>query len=154
MLINGLTPKQMDFIEEWYKNGKNGTRAYLKTFPGSAYNTASTEAAKLLARPEVKEFIEKNIDLQIERIILSEIEIKEQLSKIGQGAETDVTTCYDKDGNIEFKKESTKLSDRLRALELLGKTTGMYIDNNNISSDMQPVVFVNNIPKEADDSGD
>lgn len=154
MLIKGLVPKQIDFLEEWYKNGKNGTRAYLKVFPNSTYNTASTEAAKLLAKPEVKEFIEQNVNLQIERMILSEMEIKEQLSKIGQGGETDVITCYNKDGEVEFKKESTKVSDRLRALELLGKTTGMYIDNNNISGDVQPVVFVNNIPKEADNSGD
>ena len=154
MLIKGLAPSQIDFLEEWYKNGKNGTRAYLKVFPNSSYNTASTEAAKILSKPSVKKFIEKNVELQIERMILSEIEIKEQLSKIGQGGETDIITCYNKDGEVEFEKKSTKVSDRLKALELLGKTTGMYIDNNSFSGDIQPVVFVNDIPKEADESGD
>ena len=150
--IKGLTLKEIDFLEEWYKNGKNGTRAYMKVNPGAAYNTSATEAGKILRKPEVVEFIEKNVDLQIERMILSEMEIKEMLSNISNGGATDKTQVFDKEGNIVYSKESSKTSDRIKALELLGKTSAMFIDNSKFDGQIAPVTFVNDIPKEESDS--
>lgn len=152
--IKGLTIKEIDFLEEWYKNGKNGTRAYMKVNPGAAYNTSATEAGKILKKPEVIEFIKENIDLQIERMILSEMEIKEMLSNIASGGAVDKTQCFDKDGNTIFSKEGSKTSDRIKALELMGKTTAMFIDNNKFDGSAMPVTFVNDIPKETDDIDD
>lgn len=150
MRIKGLTLKEIDFLEEWYKNGKNGTRAYMKVNPGAAYNTSATEAGKILRKPEVVEFIEKNVDLQIERMVLSEMEIKEMLSNIGNGGATDKVQVYDKEGNVIYSKESSKTSDRIKALELLGKTTAMFIDNSKFDGQIAPVTFVNDIPKDSE----
>ncbi len=49
----GLTPRQERFLGE-YLTDLNGTAAYRRAFPACSYNTARTEAARLLANPCIR----------------------------------------------------------------------------------------------------
>ncbi len=51
-----LTPSQQLFVSE-YLVDRNGTRAYKKAFPQCKYGTCRVEAAKLLAKPNIREEI-------------------------------------------------------------------------------------------------
>jgi phage terminase small subunit len=48
-----LTDRELAFLAN-YLVEPNATRAYLRSHPAAAYNTARTEAAKLLAKPDIK----------------------------------------------------------------------------------------------------
>lgn len=46
-----LTAKELQFVEEYVANGRNGTQAYKQVYPNAAYTTCRNEAAVLLAKP-------------------------------------------------------------------------------------------------------
>src|SRR5262245_11612829 len=48
-----LTPNQRRFCSE-YVIDRNATRAYQAAFPGTAYSTARSEGARLLANPSIR----------------------------------------------------------------------------------------------------
>jgi phage terminase small subunit len=49
-----LTERQARFVSE-YLVDRNGTAAYRRAFPWAGYNTARTEAARLLAKPCIRD---------------------------------------------------------------------------------------------------
>src|SRR5262249_45227091 len=53
-LSRSLTEKQRRFVAE-YLIDRNGTAAYRRAFPRAGYNTARTEAARLLAKPCIRD---------------------------------------------------------------------------------------------------
>ena len=53
--INDLESR---FLSVYINNGFNGTAAYLLSSPGVQYDTARTEAAKILAKPSIQNELE------------------------------------------------------------------------------------------------
>ncbi len=65
------------FCHEYIIQGKNGTKAYMKVFPDSSYDSARMSAARLLAKDNIKERIdelaqdlEKSLGLSKQKVIL------------------------------------------------------------------------------------
>ena len=117
-----ITKKQEKFAQEYVKDF-NGVQAYLRAFPDTEYDTAKTLANRWLKNPEIKEYINKLIDVYVKeevnpnRIIL---ELKE----------------------IAFDR-SKPLSERNKALSMLMKIYGM--ENVNVNANIRTVEIVDDL---------
>jgi phage terminase small subunit len=102
-----LNNKQSAFIEEYFNNGFNGTKAYLSVYKGVNEDTARANASKLLANTNVKSAIERR---QQENKLRYEI---------------------DRDEIVEITKRIMKENEKsmppfsLKAIEILNKMAGL-----------------------------
>lgn len=77
-----LTVKQMNFCDEYLKNGGNGTKAYLAAYDSNSPTSAQIEASRLLDNPKIQEHIlklRKPIEKAVKRKIVNEREYKKRL---------------------------------------------------------------------------
>lgn len=106
-LPNGLTEKQELFCQEYLKNGFNGTQAAIKA--GYSEETAKQMASENLTKPVVLNRID-----ELRNDIYSKIDEKWIVENINS--------------IFEMAKESNKLADAIKSLELLGKWKAMFTD--------------------------
>lgn len=52
-------PKHRDFLLEYIKNGRNGTRAYLSVYPQTSYESARRLASRLLSKNDVQDALKE-----------------------------------------------------------------------------------------------
>ena len=104
-----MTNKQKRFCEE-YLIDLNATQAALRT--GYSEKTAASIASENLQKPEILGYIAKLRAEQSKRTGITADRVLEELSKLGFAP---IDDC-----------ESFKASDKLRALELIGKHIGMF----------------------------
>jgi hypothetical protein len=109
---DGLTPKRQRFVEEYVANGGNALQA-AKT---AGYARPDPEGARLLGNARVRDAIKALAKPDHDRRIATAEERRRFWSAVlrGEGA--------DGDGN------PPKWADRLKASELLGKSSGDFID--------------------------
>lgn len=100
-----LTAKQAKFVEH-YAETKHGTRSAI--FAGYAKNSAHITASKLLIHPKIKKALSKRQERISKGFMATVDDIIIKLSEMGLG-----------EGGI-------KDSDRLKAIELLGKHLGLW----------------------------
>ena len=77
-----LTVKQMNFCEEYIKNGGNGTQAYLTAYDSNSPVSAQIEASRLLDKEEIQTYLQKlrkPIEKAVRRKIINEREYKKKL---------------------------------------------------------------------------
>lgn len=109
-----LTEKQKRFVAE-YLIEANATQAAIKA--GYSPRTANEQGCRLLAHVSVKEAIEK---AQRKRELRTDITADRVLHELA---------------DIGFNKESERTTDRLKALELMGKHLAMFTDKVNVDAD-------------------
>ena len=139
-------------IDEWFVNGWNGTKAYLKYYPNSSDETAATEFYKILRKPKVAEYAEEKKKLLAEDLNLTSEKI---LQEIKNWAYSDITETLTLDLDdiqqlppeirrliTSYKKseiklgESTKTTVELKfvskekAMEMIQKHIGFYEKDN------------------------
>lgn len=137
--MDGLNDKQQRFVEEYLKDF-NGKQSAIRA--GYAEGSAESTASRLLRNGKVKAAIEKKKDKTTRRIDLTVEMVLQQYMKIAFGDAKDIATWTQNgivqlndpdnvDGTIIDSIEPTehgvkiKRSDRMRALEMLAKYTGM-----------------------------
>ena len=103
-----LTEKMKRFAREYYKNGGNGTQAYLTAYDGSSTLAATQESIKLLKRDDINEYL-KTLAIPNENKAISERQKKRQW-------------LWDM-----IENPSISESDRLRAMDILNKMDSEYI---------------------------
>ena len=103
-----LTEKMKRFAREYYKNGGNGTQAYLTAYDGSSTLAATQESIKLLKREDINEYL-KTLAIPNENKAISEREKKRKW-------------LWDM-----IENPSISESDRLRAMDILNKMDSEYI---------------------------
>jgi len=105
-----LTPKQERFCTEYHKSG-NGYQSYRTAFDTATDNRATVEQSvnDLLKSPKIILRLDELASLQEERAIITVDEILREMK------------------TIAFNPD-TKDCDRIRALELMGKHLGMFVD--------------------------
>jgi phage terminase small subunit len=135
-LLNG---KQQLFAD-YYIETLNATQSAIKA--GYSEKTAYSQGQRLLKHVEIKDYIEGIMEKKDSERIASQDEILEILTKIIRGEETE--ELYTMSGDKINKKP--KISDRLKAIELLGKRYNLF-DKDNIDT-IPRVVIVNDIPRE------
>lgn len=121
-----LTLKQQRFVDEYIISG-NATQAAIKA--GYSKKTANRIATENLSKPVIKTAIDKrNAEIQSEKTMDMQ-EVMELLASIARG-ETTEETVTNKGDVIET---ATRNSDKLKALELIGKRFGAWTDKKEIS---------------------
>jgi hypothetical protein len=76
-----LSVRDLETLDEYFKNGYNATKAYMSTHPGSSYNAARSSAADFLARPNIRMEVERRL---AEKHMSAE-EAMERISDIARG---------------------------------------------------------------------
>lgn len=153
-----LTLNQEEFINEYFRNGYNGTQAYLKVYGKRGKSiknaNAATAASILLRNEKVKEEVERRRQANRLENSKNAADVVEMLSNI---AFMDISEVLDiVDGQIEFKFESLgdlpkeirrciqsvrqvrnklgdtieiRFVDKMEALRLLARMFGLDRDN-------------------------
>ncbi len=147
-----VTDKQKIFANE-YLIDLNATRAYMAAYPNTKNeNTAAVSANKLLRNAKIQEYISKRMK---EREIRTEVTQDRILEEIANIAFYQVSDYVDVVGGQVIVKDTKplksnqlkaiagikegangieiKLNDKLKALELLGRHTGLWNDKLNIN---------------------
>jgi len=128
----------------------NATRAAREA--GYSKKTAQMQGSRLLSKVIIQEKIKEAADERIARIELTAENVLEELRKIGFVKSTDV--CKKTDGLIEFRKPNDldddiaraissikydkdkgieyRFHNKEKALELLGRSFGLFTDNVNL----------------------
>lgn len=156
-----LTPKQKIFVDE-YLVDLNATRAYKVAYSRvKNEETAAAAGARLLRNVKVVEYVQKRMDERAQRTEITQDRVLQELAKLGffdirklfddSGKPLDITGLDDEtaaciaglevmdvyEGAGEDKEFSGyvkkyKLSDKLKALELIGRHLGMFKDKMDI----------------------
>lgn len=145
-----MTPKQQRFCDEYLKQkNPNGKQAAIKA--GYAPKSAESMASQLLRNIKVKEYIERVRGKVASKVELTAERIAQELKCIGFGKIRDVMEwgptgvrlresselSEDQAAMVSEVSETTtkdggslklKVHDKTKALELLGKTLGMFGD--------------------------
>jgi len=146
-----LTPKQSAFVQE-YLVDLNATQAAIRA--GYKAKTARQIAAENLSKLNIQSAIQEGMQKREQRTEITQDKVIEQLAKIAFLDIKDVVTWADKegikirpseevDGTVLTEVSETlseggwtkkvKMSDRMRALEMLGKHLGMFKENIQLS---------------------
>lgn len=165
MAAKKMTPKQQRFADEYIKD-PNATQAAIRA--GYSKKTAKQAGTENLAKPYLKEYIDQKLQEISDAKIMDAKEVLETLTQIGRGeiAETTVVTLkkptvVEVDGAkgpyqkltytevAEVFESPTKNSDRVRALELIGKRHMLWTDK--VQATVEAVTFVDDVPDDDDD---
>ena len=111
-----MTPKQKRFVQE-YLVDLNATQAAIRA--GYKEQSARITASKNLARPDIQAALRVEFDDYQKRTRITGDMVVEELSKIALAKADD----YYRDYGLELK-----VSDKIRALELLGKHLGTFTE--------------------------
>jgi phage terminase small subunit len=118
-----LTLKEQVFIDEYFRNGGNGTQAALVAYDTTDDNTAAYIAWDNLRKPKVKALLEKHRQAIIDR---QNITLERAIAPISDALDAKmVIKVKDEDGNvkeIEVVDIDTRLKGSDRALKLLNVT--------------------------------
>lgn len=139
-----LTPKQLKFCLEYLKDF-NGTQAAIRA--GYSKKTANEQASRLLANVNIQNQIKEN-NQKVEKSSIMDIqEIQERLTNMARGdlQEEVIVVTGDGDGysSAQVMKKQIGAKDQAKALELLGKANGLFIDK---VQNMSPPQIVDDIP--------
>ena len=145
MQVN-LTPKQLLFCMEYLKDF-NGTQAAIRA--GYSKKTANEQASRLLANVNIQNQIKEN-NTKVEKSLIMDIqEIQQRLTKMARGESEEevivVEGCGMGESNAIKMKKQICIKDQARALELLGKANGMFIDK---VQNMAPPQIIDDINEE------
>lgn len=162
-----LTNKQKRFIEE-YLIDLNATQAAIRA--GYSPDTAKDIGCENLAKPNIKNEIDKAIAERSRRTGINQDRVLREIAKIAfvnpsdvinfnqatvkENASDDdlavisgvkIKSIPTDDGNIQERE--VKLYDKLKALDMLGKHLGMFTDKVELKGDMG-VKIIDDIPDE------
>lgn len=114
-----LTEKMKRFAQEYYKNGGNGTEAYLAAYDGNSRYAATQESIKLLKRSDINEYL-KALAIPNENKAISEREKKRKWL-------------------WNMIENASNESDKLRAMDILNKMDSEYINIQRIEKEDTPI---------------
>ena len=120
--------REWQIFADEYIISLNATQSYLKAYPEATYNTARTEGCKLLAEPNIKNYIDEQMAKKQDERIMKQDEILMLLTSIARGEQTEQTLQLCGDGCQELVNKDISAKDRIKALELLGKRYGTFAD--------------------------
>jgi phage terminase small subunit len=124
--MQNLTPKQQRFCEE-YVIDLNGAQAAIRS--GYSEKTAKSIASENLTKPDVKHFINELQKEKSKRLQVSADDLIKNLM-----------TVANKDPDSETTK--AKYSNRLKAVELLGRHITFFNDKLEVQTEQKPQVII------------
>lgn len=138
-----VTIKEQKFCDELLSDTEfNKTLAYKKAYPSVKNdNVAAAAASRLMNKPEIKEYIDKQLSkLHNERTADAQ-EVLEYLTSVlrGESSSSELVVEGIGDGCSEARtiEKPPSEKERLKAAELLGKRYGLYTDKVDINNEAE-----------------
>lgn len=89
-------------IDEWFKNGFVGYKAYQKFYKTSKQSTAEVNFSRIKSIPEIGEYIEKMNKQLVER---NKVDIDECVTYLAKMMRFDIADLYNDDGSLKPIKD-------------------------------------------------
>lgn len=135
-----MTDKQKKFVDE-YLIDLNATQAAIRA--GYSHKTAYSIGEENLKKPELKAYIDEQLELLHSKRTADAQEVLEYLTSVMRGEHTEQALQLVGDGVQIITSIDVSAKERLKAAELIGKRYGMFKDN--VGIDLKPVVIVNDL---------
>ena len=126
-----LSPKHQLFIDKYFENNFNATKAYQSAYPDCDDKSAKDSASRLLANVSLKQAIDKRKELQHNQSLVTVKEVVDDIKEV-------LARCMTKEPVMEWDKGAQclvetgewqfKENGALKALELLGRHIGAFKD--------------------------
>lgn len=120
-----MTVKQKRFCDEYLISG-NATDAAIKA--GYSPKTAYSIGNENLSKPEIKAYIQAELDKIHSAKIADAEEVMKFLSSVMRGEHTEEVPILCGDGCQELTQKEVGAKERLKAAELIGKRYGMFTE--------------------------
>lgn len=142
-----MTDNQRKFCDE-YIIDCNATRAYKTAYPNvKKEGAAAASASKLLRNPNVKAYIDEQLEKINSEKIADAREVMEYLTSVLRGeSQSEIVVIEGEGDGCSSARRMDKAPDekeKLKAAELLGKRYGLFKDN--VALEVEPVVIVNDL---------
>jgi len=108
-----INKKQKEFIRQYFLCGRNGTEAYQKAYACAKRSTARNNSSELLAKPDIKEAIEREEDRLAEKYNITQEKMIDDIKELIYACQTGGDYGPDR-------------STWARGLDMLAKLTGQY----------------------------
>lgn len=132
MAIKKLTVKQKKFADEYIKTG-NATESAIKA--GYSKKTARFIGAENLTKPNIKNYVEKQMKKLEDKKIAKAEEVLQYLTNVLRGEVEETITTF-VEGFPVTTTAPPKISDRTKAAELLGKRYALFTDKTEVSGSL------------------
>ena len=132
-----MTPKQRKFCDEYLISG-NATDAAIKA--GYSPKTAKQTGSENLAKPDLKQYIEAELDKLHSTKIAGAQEVLEYLTSVMRGEHTEQVLKLSGDGIQTIADIDVSAKERLKAAELIGKRYALFSDKMDLGGAV-PVVI-------------
>lgn len=133
-----MTPRQQKFCDEYLISG-NATDAAIKA--GYSPKTAYSMGNENLNKPELKAYIETELDKIHSAKIADAEEVMKYLTAVMRGEHTEEIPLLCGDGRQELTQKEVGAKERLKAAELIGKRYGLFTDKVGLEG-VVPVVIM------------
>ena len=137
--VKELKLKHKLFANEYIANGQNATQAYLKAYPSCTDpESARRLGSKLLTKVDIRAYIDAELKKIEEKAILSRDEILRLLAEGARGKMKEQKPVFNPaKGTIDTVEVDIAPKDRMKALELAGKTMSLFSDKLDLSGDIE-----------------
>ena len=120
-----MTPRQRKFCDEYLISG-NATDAAIKA--GYSPKTAKQTGSENLAKPDLKAYIETELEKLHSAKIADAEEVLKYLTSVMRGEHTEQVLKLVGEGVQTVTDIDVSAKERLKAAELIGKRYGMFTD--------------------------
>lgn len=138
-----MNARQKKFCDE-YLIDCNATRAAIRA--GYSPKTAYSIGEENLKKPELKAYIDEQLELLHSKRTADAQEVLEYLTSVMRGEHTEQTLQLVGDGVQTITDIDVSAKERLKAAELIGKRYGMFKDNINLGE--SKVILVDEVPED------
>lgn len=132
-----MTPKQRKFCDEYLISG-NATDAAIKA--GYSPKTAKQTGSENLAKPDLKAYIETELEKLHSAKIADAEEVMKYLTSVMRGEHTEQVLKLAGDGIQTIADIDVSAKERLKAAELIGKRYALFSDKMDLGGAV-PVVI-------------
>lgn len=136
-----MNERQKRFADE-YLTDCNAAQAAIRA--GYSPKLAHKQGSRLLAIPEIREYIDNQLEKIHNENIADAQEVLEYLTSVMRGKSIASVLSLCGEGCQEVIQKAPDEKERLKAAELIGKRYGMFKDGLNVGGAV-PVVFVDDL---------
>lgn len=132
-----LTSREQRFADEYIANGRNATKAYKIISPNAKDTTAASKGYEWIRKGEISRYIRDKTKERLDASNLTAQDVIDELISIGfarpQKSVSKQTDVLNNEvvSHMEFENVA-KYEDRLKALDLLGRSLALFTDKSEI----------------------
>lgn len=137
-----MTARQMRFCDE-YLIDLNATQAAIRA--GYSEKNARNIASENLAKPNIKEYIEKRMAEKEAALIADQDEVLKYLTRVLRGESSSSVLARNEMGGEDVIEKPPDEKERLEAAKLLGKRYGLYTEKVEADVDTELTITIKRV---------